>query len=186
MLDEISETPEFKECLLAEVKNRNLDADEVIFCYNRIYHVLSRWAHGHNNLIVIEARFHNDNERAGLAALMHVQDQWGNPLAWNEKKELTVEEGEKEGGNGGNGGNGAGGGESEGGSGGNGGNRVGGGEKEGANGANGGNGVDGKRGAGEGAGGKAAGGKAAEGKAAEGKGVGAKEAGGKEVGGRQG
>ena len=76
LLDEIAETSEFKQHLLAEVGTRNLDFDEVMFCFNRIYHVLSRWAHGHNNHLVIEDRFHNDNERAGLAALMQVQDQW--------------------------------------------------------------------------------------------------------------
>lgn len=68
--------------------------DEVLFRYNRSDHTLSDWAHQHDNHIVIETHFHNDNEPRGLAALIQVQDQWGNPLALDQKKELPVEVGE--------------------------------------------------------------------------------------------
>ena len=96
-LNAIARTPQFQQALDAEMERRNLDASEVMQCYRQIYGYLSKWAHGHDNFIFIEDRFYKDNERAGLVALFKVQDQWGNPLAWKEVRELTVRAREREG-----------------------------------------------------------------------------------------
>lgn len=66
--------------------------DTVLFYSNRIYHLLSHWAYGHKNSIVIRVHFRSDNKPLGLAELMQVQDQWGNLHTYDEKKELNAEE----------------------------------------------------------------------------------------------
>ena len=40
--------------------------------YSQIYGYLSKWAHGHDNFILIDGRFYKDNERAGLVTLFKV------------------------------------------------------------------------------------------------------------------
>ena len=59
---------------------------EVTQCLNQVYHVLSRYAHGHKEDVVIEERFHPANQRAGLVALMKVQDKWNKRVVWKEVK----------------------------------------------------------------------------------------------------
>ena len=53
--------------------------------------MLSRYAHGKDGDIVPKESYHPDNERAGLVAIMKVQDRWLDPLAWREEREKEVD-----------------------------------------------------------------------------------------------
>jgi len=53
---------------------------------NRVYHRLSRYPDALKGTLVIEERFPKPNERAGLVALMKVQDKWHKRVVWMEKK----------------------------------------------------------------------------------------------------
>ena len=54
--------------------------------------MLSRYGHGNDGKIVLKESYHPDNERAGLVAIMKVQDTWDHPLVWREERNKEVDE----------------------------------------------------------------------------------------------
>jgi len=84
-LNQIIQLKEFKKILHREVKARGLNEEDVWRNLGIVYGILSRYAHGNNRHIVLWGRYHPENERAGLVALMKLQARWPSPLGWREE-----------------------------------------------------------------------------------------------------
>lgn len=83
-LDAIAKIPAFAEIYDGEIAHRKLTKTDVDRCRKRIYHELSKHAHGNQGVIMIRSNRFTPNELGAVVSYYKMQDTWNNPLTWEE------------------------------------------------------------------------------------------------------
>jgi len=81
-LNALAQTPEFKQILREVVEDHNLVLRDVQQCVDKIYHEVSKHAHGNNGFIVFEESQFARGEMGVLTSFFRLQSKWDNPLDW--------------------------------------------------------------------------------------------------------
>jgi len=84
--NKLAKTVEFQNVFNAEVAHRGLCPHDVTSCLEVVYHQLSKYAHGNDRIMTLRTEDHLDNERAALAIILKVQENWPDGLSWKETK----------------------------------------------------------------------------------------------------
>jgi len=83
-LDHLAEREDFQAILQEEVAAHKLVYDDVWSCVKKIYHEVSKHAHGNTEPIVLDRRYYTPNELVVLTAFFRLQEKWSGALEWKE------------------------------------------------------------------------------------------------------
>src|SRR5947209_4324357 len=85
-LNELAKLPQFKAIMESEVNQWNLVMGDVEACRSRIYHELSKHAHGNSGIITIRGKDMIPAECTAVICYLNLHETWPGPhLEWNEE-----------------------------------------------------------------------------------------------------
>lgn len=89
-LNAIAKIPVFAKVYEEEIARRKLTKIDVDSCRKRIYHELSKHAHGNQGVITIRSKNFTPNELVAVVSYYKMQDTWNNCLTWEEVGETDM------------------------------------------------------------------------------------------------
>jgi hypothetical protein len=88
-LDNLAELSEFKDILQDEVAKHKLVYLEAWRCVAKIYHEVSKHAHGNTEPILLERRYFTASELVVLISFFRLQEKWSSALEWELEWEVV-------------------------------------------------------------------------------------------------